>query len=126
LLFNLYVTFSKQDKLEKAEASLDRVVEKISEAGDSGEARYVLTEPRGWRLLFYEGGEPGACLGQRCLCICEEEGRFFGANQVEKCGNVGVCGIIEDSVTIKERIIIGPSEIVLKNEEGGISISEYE
>jgi len=47
LLFNLYVTFSKQDKLEKAEASLDRVVEKISEAGDSGEARYVLTEPRG-------------------------------------------------------------------------------
>lgn len=128
LLYNIYDTITAKSKFEKGKATLGRIKEGISIAYSQGEYYYVITEPKGWNLVYYPSGQPNVCAGKPCFCTCEKE-RWFTRNQLAKCNSAGVCAIdnLEDKSVIffdEQKIEIdGPIGIMIKKEGENLRFS---
>lgn len=121
LLFALYSTFSEKKNLEKAEATLRSLDERLSDARKTNQSEFPLLEPEGWRLIYFEKGEeqPNSCL-KNCLCLCKDES-FFDS-QIEKCSNEGACKDYDytfNNVNIELR-----SDVSIKYVGGGYVINK--
>jgi hypothetical protein len=124
LLLALYSTFTNKNEKAQAEATLDKLTEKLKLLTDSNnEITLLITEPVGWVFQYYHDGTPTQCNGRPCLCICPSETRI--TNQLAKCNDKGVCKEVSPEIILTNEppIIIKTMDILLKKETGGISIS---
>ena len=93
LLYNLYAIFFQRSELEKARATLDKIVGKAKRLEEGEETDVLVTGPEGWGILYYnrkladhfkkepclprdKGNGRGVwmpkdCEGKNCLCICD-------------------------------------------------------
>ena len=121
LLFNLYSTFSGKSALDHAKASAERVAEKVNAVANSGEEEhFLLTEPKGWYLDFFEGVPLKSCPGgANCLCVCKNPG-FNG------CDTQGICASILHKISLAPPIQIDLTDILIKPENGQITVKKVE
>lgn len=129
LFFKLYESFTDKSEVEKAGATLTRVVDGINNAILKGTDYYVLMSPKDWILLYSEEGKPLQCQGQRCLCLCEPEGtwsaikRCIGITnckddsyalfkaQLARCDGAGVCKKIDKMIELPEMIAVNTTGV---------------
>jgi len=114
LLFSLYSSFTDKQNFSKAEATLNRLFEIMSDAKKKSPepVQVSLVNPSLWKLIIYNGVErPEACV-KNCICLCEDiriRDRlklFWAPDQIEKCNIRGVCKGLEDKVNDFEPIIL--------------------
>lgn len=118
LMYKLYDTFSGQDDLKKATATLDEVVQRVSIVqSQGGEIEFTLVNPINWVLVSFASG-------QNKLCVCEKDTAWsVWKNQEETCkkSTTGICKTL-DATTQKE-IEILPTNILIKNNNGQVEIT---
>ena len=116
LLAGLYNTFSSKNSLEKAQASLNRLSDSIVSVSRFGESQsYVLTEPQGWFLTYFNANQPVSCEQDSCICICKSQ---------DKCDSVGVCNKVSRALVLENPIAINPTEINFEDDGDSIKITE--
>lgn len=115
-LVSLYFNSTHAQKLEQAQASLERIKEVAGNTQILSENVLDIT-PSGWHLFsFIEDKKPNLCFGQDCLCICPNT--WF--NQESKCDTKGICEQIENLEYFEEIKIKSPSislEIIKTDEK---------
>lgn len=119
LLVNLYATFSQKTKIEQAAGSVKKLLEGATIATQTGTYRYVLTEPKGWAVIFYDKGLGSAAFcGEQCLCICKQPKFYNFKSQLDFCASAGSCANSAGKLHVPAKIVIdGPTEIVLTKED---------
>ncbi len=125
LLVSLYATFSNKDELLKAEATLNSVVERVGRVASDPNTKslnFFLPNPKDWLLLYYENGEPSACEGEKCLCVCDTPG-VFGGTQANNCNKVGICQKVSRDIIFEGEVKI-PASILIEEKPEGIEISK--
>ena len=98
-LVALYFSYVRNKDLEKAESSLEHLIESIQ----SGATEVEIWNPKGWGVVYFHPGEdfPEACLNEEwesCICICQPPGGAVGGYLVS-CNNAGAC--LESDFAIK-------------------------
>ena len=125
----LYFGNLNQQKLEQAKAtisesesgSLRAVIDRVRISGAS--ENYLLTTPKGWNLFaFTSAKKPNLCVGENCLCICDEVSfdSIFGIvkdRQISECDDNGACLVVKD---------FAGGDLSLKIESTTIKISKFE
>lgn len=104
LLFALYNSNQKQQKLVEAKATMERILEIINELKSNSnyvEGEVLQMTPKNWALFSFVQNDvkPNSCSGQDCLCICDKVSDFFGLiknRQQNECSKFGTCLIVED------------------------------
>ena len=128
LLATLYATFSKQKAIEQATGGVDRVLEGIRIAATSeGGApyQYILTEPKGWKLIHYPSGLSSVpeCSGVQCVCLCQVPSfwRIFTSQQ-SYCADAGVCKKVQGIAFAmpSDVVIDGPTGISIRRDGEGV------
>jgi len=125
LLFSIYSSFTDKKNIQKAEATLDSLVEKMNDAKTKA-TTLPLLEPNAWILMGYTGNQkPIKCL-KNCICLCPERGTWDsvkGTDQIDKCDLSGVCRDIEYNFN-SFNIIINRQDINIEYKDGGYIINE--
>jgi hypothetical protein len=99
LLFMVYKSYSEKDDLEKAEALLETLNEKMALAKSNGVQEMVLLEPNKWVLVSFEKSmeKPKQCY-DHCVCVCDFQ---ISKKEVTLCNNAGACKNFEDAIDMK-------------------------
>lgn len=91
LLVSLYLTFQGKKDIEKAEATVNYILDfEIKLAQQNGKTEFPVEVPREWNIIAYHNNQDIPQCSGNCLCICKEPG-FFGGTQEELCIGKGVC-----------------------------------
>jgi len=98
LLTALYYSLTGSEKIKQADASLNNLVLNEINLVDSGqytEKQVHVPNPLDWIILSFIGEDkkPNSCLGENCLCICEEAIDLFDW-QIKRCDEKGACTLI--------------------------------
>lgn len=113
-LTQIYFAKIKGDKLEQANALLIDSPENlklIMNSLNEGETKIKdILEPNGWYIFsFSKEVKPNSCLGEVCLCICDNAWDYNGKfnRQQKECDKNGVCLIEKDLGEFTEIKITG-------------------
>ena len=121
-LSSIYFSKINEQKKQHAEATLEKIYEKINNQQTEKETLYDPT-PFGWHLLGFvrQDKKPNSCAEKNCLCICEKVlWDLKGFNrQIKECDSDGACKIIENLDSFGEiEIKKAPFSIeIIKNPE---------
>ena len=121
-LNSLYFSKINEQKKQHAEATLEKIYEKIKNLQIEKETINDPT-PLGWHFFSFVGQnkKPNFCAGKNCLCICDKVLWDLSGfdRQINECDNDGVCKIIENLDGFDEIEIKGPpfSIEIIKNSE---------
>ncbi len=136
LLLMMYSMFTKQSKIDNAEASLNWFKAGIISAKNSPDGKFtgVLIEPKTWVLVYFQGNVPNTCSGIKCLCICAEASSWWFTTtqseaQFEECESSGACISMDDEVKnsvveVEEIVIKEPVNVLIESSAGKIKISK--
>ena len=122
----LYFANQKNEDLEQAEASLERIEKIINSVGEKSESQDIF--PQGWYLFsFTEKGKPNSCAGKNCICICDNV-LDFSNRQITECNKNGACLVVSELKKFDEIKIKNPkeglTEILIKKQKNEILIQE--
>ncbi|MFH1503543.1 MAG: hypothetical protein ABIE36_02710 [Candidatus Diapherotrites archaeon] len=126
LVISLYNSATKDKKLEYAKADLSQIYDIISTLKEGETKSQILPNPEGWHLYsFVESEKPNSCIGDNCLCICDNVFIRLISSQAEKCNKKGTCLIVSDlakgNLDIK---IKNPTFLRIRKQSGKIFIGE--
>ena len=120
LLVNLYATFSQKTKIEQAAGGVRNLVEGGKIATQTGKYTLILTEPKGWAVVFYDkvSGSASSCAGGQCICICQRPRFYNFKSQLEFCASAGSCMSPQGKMHVPSSIVIeGPTQVTLTKED---------
>lgn len=100
ILVALYNSNTSAKKVEEAKNVLARIDTIISSLEEGVIERQDVPNPEGWHLYSFIGEEkPNSCLGNNCLCICDNVVIEAISSQAKKCDNKGACLVISNLAT---------------------------
>jgi len=122
----LYFANQKNEDLEQAEASLERIEKIINSVGEKSESQDIF--PQGWYLFsFTEKGKPNSCAGKNCICICDNV-LDFSNRQITECNKNGACLVVPELNKFDEIEIIKTNkrltQISIEKQDNKILINE--
>ena len=132
-LTSLYFANVKSKNFEKAEASSDLIsveIGRINEGGEFREEGLNIPGPSGWYLWSFVKDRPNSCLGQNCLCVCDDVSidTLFGlidSRQIAECEEDGICVTISNLKEFSEiKIQKDGTFVLIKEVEDLIEVSE--
>ena len=143
LLVSLYYSSQTAEKkrqatqmLTESNNGLDDVLKKFI-SSDNSSMNFQFNGALGWYMYFFTGTKirPNECLGDNCICICDNVGSFdwFGLSaselerQVEECDENGACLVIEtlvDYPSVDGFEMTKGLNVLIEKQEGGILISK--
>ena len=124
LLVSIYLNSITNQKIAQAQASLDRIKEVIANEASVSEVVSDITPP-GWSLFSFIDEKPNSCVGENCLCICNDLLTTLFKSQADHCDSKGVCEIVENLEYFEEIKIKKPAiSIEIVKSEGRIIIRE--
>ncbi len=131
LLVAVYFNVTGEQKLKEAVASLnDKLlpeINKIISETEFSNAEVHIPNPADWIILSFVGEEekPNSCVGQNCICICEEVFPDLFDWQINRCDKKGVCSNLANLEKF-DRIKITKTgvKVLIKEMNGQIQIAK--
>lgn len=129
ILVAVYNSKTSANKIESAKDMLSRIETIISSLEEGEIESQDVLNPKGWHLYSFVGEEkPNSCLGNNCLCICDNALIKMIKSQAKKCDDDGACLTISNLAAPEIDLeIIGSEEplfIGIRKQNGNIFIGE--
>jgi hypothetical protein len=107
LLVSLYFSVTGEQKKKEAEAimtsdnGLAKEIVRVNQGGMANEQGFLIPNPSGWYIFSFVGEDlkPNLCIGENCVCICENVViNIFNwqKRQINKCDDKGSCTIVSN------------------------------
>jgi len=125
--FSLYGIAIQKTKVEQAKENLNQIIAEINSLEDGEKGDFLITSPKEWYLVSYNGEEnmPTQCKGENCLCLCpgidliaqittvdgapygdyfytKEELAGYPTGGLDKCEKEGICKNVDDRIKIRD------------------------
>jgi hypothetical protein len=92
ILIAVYNSKTSANKIEDAKDILSRIETIVSFLEEGAIESQDVLNPKGWHLYSFVGEEkPNSCLGNNCLCICDNVIINAISSQAKKCDSKGAC-----------------------------------
>lgn len=116
LLVAVYFNVTGEQKVKEADASMKSLlvpeIERINDGGAYNSQGILIPNPSDWSIFSFVGEEkkPNSCMGENCICICENAFPDLFDWQIKRCDKKGVCNSIVNLAKF-EKIKIGKTGV---------------
>jgi len=135
LLVSIYYASINKQKLLQAKSTMEKINEIVNKIKIDSSYVGNITEitPADWMIFSYSGNakKPNQCMGQNCLCICDEVWvdnlYIIKDRQINKCSKSGVCEVfktLKDFGKIKIKEASNPTSIKISEVNKLIEVQE--